>query len=135
MLSFLRRERLPFTFVRSEPYFLEILPPDTSKGAALRLLRKHLSIPSSRVVAVGDNPNDKEMLEAAGFGVAVGNAHRELKKVAGFCSVCHDQHAVAEVVNWIEQNVAHMITGESKDEIRISGNKAGPRNEDSDRSL
>lgn len=125
---FLNQKNLPFMFVRSEEYFLEILPPGINKGAALLFLTRYLGLPPSRVVAVGDNPNDREMLETAGFGVAVGNAHVDIKKIASFCSSDNDQHAVAEVVSWMEQNMLKMLTGDSKDEIRISGDQTGARN-------
>jgi hypothetical protein len=60
--------------VKSEPTYLEILPPGISKGTALGELARALGVPLAAVLAVGDNWNDLEMLEAAGFGVAMGHA-------------------------------------------------------------
>lgn len=72
--------RLMSTF--SKPHYLEIMHPDVNKGAGLRHLASHLGIPVTETVAVGDNLNDREMLEAAGLGIAVANAHEELKRLA-----------------------------------------------------
>lgn len=66
----------------SKPDYLEIVSPGVSKGEALRRLAEHLEIPIDATVAVGDSLNDREMLEAAGLGVAVANAREELKAVA-----------------------------------------------------
>lgn len=66
----------------SKPKYLEIVSPGVSKGEALRRLAEHLAIPIEATVAVGDSLNDREMLEAAGLGVAVANAREELKAVA-----------------------------------------------------
>ncbi|MDR3599671.1 MAG: Cof-type HAD-IIB family hydrolase [Desulfosporosinus sp.] len=103
--SFLNGENPPLVFVRSEPYFLEILPQGVNKGFALGYLTKYLGIPHSKVVAMGDNLNDREMLQIAGYGIAVANAHVDLKAIATFCSCYNDQHAVAKVVDWIEQKM------------------------------
>jgi hydroxymethylpyrimidine pyrophosphatase-like HAD family hydrolase len=49
-------------------------------------------------VAIGDSPNDIEMIKAAGLGVAVGNAHPELKKVAGMVTKGEHGMGVEEAV-------------------------------------
>jgi len=69
-----REARVPVHAVMSEPTYLEILPPDVSKGTALEAMLEVLGIPAAEVIAVGDNWNDVEMLEAAGLGVAMGHA-------------------------------------------------------------
>jgi Cof subfamily protein (haloacid dehalogenase superfamily) len=69
-----REARVPVHAVMSEPTYLEILPPDVSKGTALQAMLEALGIPAAEVIAVGDNWNDVEMLEAAGLGVAMGDA-------------------------------------------------------------
>lgn len=62
--------------------FIEILDQRTSKASALAWIAETLGIPASQALAVGDQRNDREMLEWAGIGVAMGNAHPELKAVA-----------------------------------------------------
>lgn len=68
--------------VRSQPGYLECLAPNVSKGLALKVLAGSLKIPLERVIAVGDQPNDVEMLQEAGLGVAVANAHQACREAA-----------------------------------------------------
>lgn len=53
-----------------------------NKGTGLIRIAGLMGLDAHDFVAFGDSPNDIEMLESAGFGVAVGNAHPDLKKVA-----------------------------------------------------
>ncbi|MBP3700426.1 MAG: HAD family phosphatase [Lachnospiraceae bacterium] len=59
----------------SSAHNLEFGMPDCSKAAALQWLCQRLGVESGQVVAFGDGENDKEMLEFAGLGAAMGNAH------------------------------------------------------------
>jgi Cof subfamily protein (haloacid dehalogenase superfamily) len=70
------------TCVFSEHDMLEFLGPDVTKGAALGILCDAIGIPTESVIAFGDNLNDLEMLRAAGHGVAMASAPKELKLVA-----------------------------------------------------
>ena len=47
------------------------------------------------VIAIGDNYNDKEMIEFAGVGVAMGNAPEEIKLVADFVTDTNNDDGVA----------------------------------------
>lgn len=67
---------------RSKKNYLEIVAPGVSKGTALRVLAEKLGIPIEETIAAGDSTNDREMIEAAGLGIAVANAREELKAVA-----------------------------------------------------
>lgn len=77
--------------------FIEVLPLGTSKAAALEWLAARLGIAREEVLAVGDERNDIEMLQWAGIGVAMGNAHPDVKAVADWIteSVEDDGAAVA----------------------------------------
>lgn len=66
----------------SEPEYLELLPNNTSKGIALNYLKKHYIQTKRQVISFGNNINDIPLIEAADVGIAVNNAHRELKRVA-----------------------------------------------------
>jgi Cof subfamily protein (haloacid dehalogenase superfamily) len=68
--------------VNSSPRHLELLPVGASKGAALRSLAEHLGLFLSRVVAVGDEENDLEMLKEAGLGIAMAHAPEEVRAAA-----------------------------------------------------
>ena len=66
------------SLVNSEPEYLEVLPPLTSKKTAAEALAAHLGLTLADVVAFGDNLNDLELLEAAGLGVAMANSHKDV---------------------------------------------------------
>ena len=74
-----------------------------SKGTALSVILEMEGIDPHAVVAVGDAPNDKEMLELAGIGVAVSNAAPELKAVADAVVCSNDQGAVRDCLErWFD---------------------------------
>jgi Cof subfamily protein (haloacid dehalogenase superfamily) len=61
---------------------IEITSRGLGKGHALRWLAGHMGIPVEKTMAFGDNTNDMQCLQAAGVGVAMGNAVDELKAAA-----------------------------------------------------
>jgi Cof subfamily protein (haloacid dehalogenase superfamily) len=63
---------------KSLPHFLEFAHPDVSKGAGLEFVAERLGFTAAETVAGGDGENDRELLDWAGFGVAVANAHEEI---------------------------------------------------------
>ena len=78
--------------------YLEIMPQGVTKGTALAWLSSHLGLSMENVVAVGDNLNDTAMVTAAGLGVAMGNGHTDLKKIAGHITLTNDEDGVAAVI-------------------------------------
>lgn len=103
--SFLRGQTGTSRTVFSERTFLDLMNINTSKGSALKELTKDLGVLDSNVIAMGDNLNDLEMIQAAGVGIAVENANEDLKKYASFCTRNNDNHAVAHVIRWIEESM------------------------------
>ncbi len=81
--------------------FLEVIGAGADKGTALALIAEQLGVPRSEVVAFGDGLNDVTMLQWAGRGIAVGNAHADTLAVA-------DEHIPSPeeggVVAWLEQH-------------------------------
>ena len=63
---------------KSLPHFLEFAHPDVNKGSGLTFLAERLGFTPEQTVACGDGENDRELLDWAGFGVAVANAHEEI---------------------------------------------------------
>ena len=55
-----------------EYYYTEISKENTNKWSAIEFLINKLDIKREEVMAIGDNVNDKEMVENAGLGVAIG---------------------------------------------------------------
>jgi Cof subfamily protein (haloacid dehalogenase superfamily) len=77
---------------------LEVLHPEVSKGNALKVIAADLAIPAEEIVAIGDNHNDIGMLHFAGLGVAMGNAHMEVKAAADFVTLSNAEEGVAVVI-------------------------------------
>jgi Cof subfamily protein (haloacid dehalogenase superfamily) len=67
------------TVFQDSPRGLEIVDAKVSKGLALRALCQKFDIPTSKVLAIGNEGNDISMLRVAGLGIAMGNASAELK--------------------------------------------------------
>ena len=63
---------------KSLPYFLEFAHPDVSKGSGLAFAAERVGFAPAETVAGGDGENDRELLDWAGFGVAVANAHPDV---------------------------------------------------------
>ncbi|MCQ8894707.1 MAG: phosphoglycolate phosphatase [Methanolinea sp.] len=63
-------------------YAIHIHPPGVSKGIAFSRLCQLLGREPGDFIAVGDGENDVDLLERAGVGVAVANAHPGLKRAA-----------------------------------------------------
>ena len=63
---------------KSLPHFLEFAHPDVNKGAGLTFIAERLGFTAAETVACGDGENDRELLDWAGFGVAVANAHKDI---------------------------------------------------------
>ena len=67
------------SYIRWHPQVLDILPPNGSKARGIEAILHHFGLSPDQAVAFGDGLNDKEMLSYVGMGVAMGNAHEELK--------------------------------------------------------
>jgi Cof subfamily protein (haloacid dehalogenase superfamily) len=63
---------------KSLPFFLEFAHPDVSKGSGLEFVADRLGFGPEETVACGDGENDRELLDWAGFAVAVANAHDDV---------------------------------------------------------
>lgn len=53
-----------------------------SKASGMAVLARQFGVPLDQVMAIGDNNNDREMLQRAGWGVAMGQAPRAVKAAA-----------------------------------------------------
>jgi Cof subfamily protein (haloacid dehalogenase superfamily) len=67
-----------------------IMQSGATKRLGAMALAKRLGIPRERVMAVGDNQNDAEMLRWAGVGVAMGDGDGAAKDAADMVTDAHD---------------------------------------------
>ena len=83
---------------RSEPYFLEVVPPAINKANTLGALLEILELKSEEVIAIGDGVCDVSMLQLAGLGVAMGNAPDSVKICADMVTASNDEDGVAVAI-------------------------------------
>ncbi|MFL6557685.1 MAG: HAD family hydrolase [Bacillus sp. (in: firmicutes)] len=76
----------------------ELVAPNVSKWSAIKSLLRAYRISPNEVVAIGDGPNDIEMLRHVGTGVAMGNASEEVKAAADFVTGHHENDGLAEFI-------------------------------------
>ena len=60
---------------QSRAQYVEVINPHVSKARACDVVCRRSAIALAETVAIGDAPNDIELLDAAGFAVAVDNGH------------------------------------------------------------
>lgn len=73
---------------------VDILDVHGSKARGIASVLDALGLSMSDAWAFGDGLNDVEMLAQVGFGVAMGNAHPDLKAVADYVCPCHDEDGI-----------------------------------------
>ena len=83
---------------RSEPFFLELMPHGIDKAASLNLLISKLGITKEEIIACGDGFNDLSMIEFAGLGVAMANAHEPVKAASDYITLSNEEDGVAHVI-------------------------------------
>ena len=96
--NFERIKILNLSISYAEAFNLEVSPANITKASGLRELCDYLKIDLSETVAIGDADNDKEILQAAGLAVAMGNASDEIKKIADFITLDNDNDGVAAAI-------------------------------------
>jgi Cof subfamily protein (haloacid dehalogenase superfamily) len=83
---------------KSLPYFLELASPDVSKGSGMQFVAEQLGFTADRTVAFGDGENDRELLDWAGYAVAVENADESLKRRADWIIPGPQKEGVAQAI-------------------------------------
>jgi Cof subfamily protein (haloacid dehalogenase superfamily) len=77
---------------------VDVCRKETTKGTSLARLAASLGLDRDEVLAVGDNHNDRDMLEWAGTGVVMGNAEDELKSLGFHVTGTHDKAGLAQAI-------------------------------------
>ncbi|MEU9980340.1 HAD family hydrolase [Streptomyces sp. NPDC050856] len=77
---------------------VEILPLGLSKATGLSLAARRLGLRAADTIAFGDMPNDIPMFAWATHGVAMANAHDELKAVAQEITASNEDDGIAVVL-------------------------------------
>ncbi len=95
--------RLSFSFTTVPAYpgidFINVLGLGVSKRNALEALLETLGISLAEVMAIGDGPNDIDLLSSVGLAIAMGNASDEVKAATAYVTLDVDHGGVAAAVN------------------------------------
>jgi len=83
---------------KSLPFFLELAHPDVSKGTGLQFVADRLGFTREQTIAFGDGENDLELVDWAGYSIAVGNAHPVVKARAELIAPSAEEEGVAQVL-------------------------------------
>ncbi|MEU9151586.1 HAD family hydrolase [Streptomyces sp. NPDC048417] len=86
------------TVTMSGPGTVELQPCGVTKATGLALAADHLGLSPEQAVAFGDMPNDIPMFDWASYGVAMANAHLELKAVADEITLSNEDDGIAVVL-------------------------------------
>lgn len=94
------RERFgdSMTVLRSEPFFVEMIPAGVDKAQGIGALLEILGMAREDVIACGDGFNDIAMVKFAGLGVAMANAQDAVKEAADVVALSNDEDGVARVI-------------------------------------
>lgn len=82
----------------SHPRFLEFLAPGVSKLLGVRHLARRAGVPLGRVLAVGDQFNDLEMLAGVGHGAAMSGAPLAVRTAARYLAAPLAREGAAELI-------------------------------------
>ena len=85
--------------LRSKSTYLEILPMESTKGGAAKVLLDHYGLSPEQAVAFGDSDVDADMLQYCGFGVAMGNAPKQVKEAADYVTASNDEEGIYIALN------------------------------------
>ena len=88
--------------VSLEYYYTEITSENVDKWNAIEWLAEKLEIEKEEIMAIGDNINDKLMIENAGLGIAMGNSDPLIKEIADKTVANNNENGVAEALLLIE---------------------------------
>lgn len=74
---------------------VEISYKDAGKKSGVKFLADRLGVSKEEIAAFGDADNDKDMIEYAGYGIAVANASASLKEKADYITLSNDEDGIA----------------------------------------
>jgi hypothetical protein len=78
---------------------IQLTPAGINKGSTLAAMATRWGIDAADVIAFGDGLNDIDMLRWAGHGVAMGNAHPDVKSAADEIAPHHHDDGVAHILD------------------------------------
>lgn len=81
-----------------EYYYTEVSLKDVDKWNALEYLIKKLNISKEEVISIGDNINDKKMIENAGLGIAMKHSTPVVTDICDYITDSNNDEGVAKAL-------------------------------------
>ena len=81
-----------------EYHYTEIANADVNKWNAIEKLAEKLNINKEEIATIGDNMNDKQMIENAGLGVIMENSAPYMKEFADVVTASNNEDGVAKAI-------------------------------------
>ena len=81
-----------------EYFYTEISAKNVDKWNAIEFLKEKMQINTDEIIAIGDNMNDKKMIENAGLGIAMGESNPVIKEIANQITDTNCEDGVAKVL-------------------------------------
>lgn len=92
----------PMRVFKSQADYLELVSNEVGKAVGLAAAARILGVDQHRVLAIGDAENDIDMLEWAGFSVAMGQAPEHVKSAADVVTERVDEDGAAHAIErWV----------------------------------
>ncbi len=85
--------------LRTKDCDLEMVSPLADKGRELLYIASALGIEREKILAIGDSENDQGMIQAAGCGVAMGNASEATKRIADYVTEDNAHDGAAKAID------------------------------------
>jgi len=86
-----------------EYFYTEISNKNVDKWNAIEFLKEKMNIQTEEIIAIGDNINDKKMIENAGLGIAMGQSHPSIKEISNQITLSNTEDGVATAIYSIIQ--------------------------------
>ena len=81
-----------------EYYYTEISLKNVDKWNAIEFIAQKMNVERNEIMAIGDNMNDKIMIENAGLGVAMGQSTPRITEIADFVTSDNNDEGVAKTL-------------------------------------
>ena len=91
-------------FVKTGPWYLEMMAEGVNKGSAIDYLMQYLNIPQQNLIAIGDYDNDIPMLTKASFAVCMGDAPDRVKVICDMVTKPCLEGGVAQFLDYFRNN-------------------------------
>ncbi len=97
------RQQFPhLSFHRYYNYMVDIYPKTMSKLDGIEAIAKHIGLTLNDVIAIGDGDNDIEMLKGVGYGIAMGNASKQVQAAAKYVTTSIDQDGIEHALQHLK---------------------------------